>query len=117
MTKPNKRYLDENDLRALEEGFKKGRSPAEIKRAEDVLRGLGYEKKSKAHKRPGPKKNESLNQTDETLRRLVSTVRAVLGLPDDTSKIATLTVLSEVLSEAMHLLRENFFSRCWSSSR
>jgi hypothetical protein len=109
MPMSNKRYLDVNDLRALEEGFKAGRSPDEIKKAEEVLRDLGYEKKSKAHKRPGPKKKKSLNPTDETLRRLVATIRAVLGLPDGTSKIATLTVLFEVIAEANQLLRDHFF--------
>ena len=109
MTKPNKRYLNQADLLALEEGFAKGHSPDEFMKAEEVLRDLGYEKKRKAHKRPGPKRKDSLNPTEETLRRLVATIRAVLGLPDDTSKVATLTVLSEVISEANQLLRDHFF--------
>ena len=109
MTKPNKRYLDERDLTTLQEGFKRGRSADEIKMAEEVLGDLGYEKKSKAQKRPGPKRKGSLNQTDETLRRLAATIRAVLGLPDDTSKIATLTVLSVVIGEARQLFSTHFF--------
>lgn len=109
MPRPTKRYLDKNDLRTLEEGFRRYRSPAELQKADNLLRELGYVKKSETPKRPGPKSKSSVNQTDETLRRLVATVRAVLDLEDDVPKMTVLTVLSDVLAEADRLLRRRYF--------
>ena len=109
MTKPPKKYLDSTDVRDLEEGFKKGRSPEELRKAEQVIQALGYVKRSQERKRPGPRKKTRVNPTDETLRRLVTTIRAVLGLPHDTPKLTALNILDQLLRVARGWLRENFF--------
>ncbi|MCE9611447.1 MAG: hypothetical protein K8R23_14720 [Chthoniobacter sp.] len=109
MPKPqNKRYLNKADLRILEEGFTPKYSPEERTLAVKLLRGLGYIKKSEVPKRPGPKSKSSMNQTDETLRRLVATIRAVLNLNYNVPKIKTLTVLYRVLATADDLLKNHF---------
>ena len=93
----SKKVRWDEDLMFIEEGLQPGAGQEERIKADTVLKSRGYEHKSKAKKKPGPKKKSSINPTEEKLARIITEMRSLLKRPR-ASKAEVLGLLAAAFS-------------------